>query len=88
MKLKYNFVVREVGGKQMAVAVGNGSEQFNGLIKLNDTGKTIFEALADDTDVEAIVDRVCEEYDVSREDASVSVSEFVAKLRASGLIVE
>ena len=35
MKLRYKFVVRNVSGKPVAVAVGQDNEKFNGMIKLN-----------------------------------------------------
>ena len=70
----------------MAVAVGEDSEKFNGLVKLNGVGRTIFEALFDETDEEKIVSRVLDVYDVGEEQAARSVSEFIGKLRAEGLI--
>ena len=41
MKLKYKFVVKEVAGKPVALAVGKDSVRFNGMINLNETGKII-----------------------------------------------
>lgn len=40
MKLKYKFVVRNVSGKPVAVAVGQDNERFNGMIKLNPSGRS------------------------------------------------
>ena len=88
MKLKYQFVVREVAGSVMAVAVGPDSEKFNGLIKLNSVARTIFEALCEDTTEDRITARILDEYDVTEENAARSVSEFIGKLRDEGLIVD
>lgn len=88
MKLKYNFVVREVGGTVMAVAVEKGNENFNGLVKLNDTARFIFEALNEDVTEEQLTDKLTDEYEVSREEAAASVSSFVAKLRENGLLTD
>jgi hypothetical protein len=45
MKLKYRFIVRNVGGKLVAVAVGTDNEKFNGMVKLNANGEMIFKML-------------------------------------------
>ena len=35
MKLKYNFVINEVAGSTVAVAVGDDAAKFKGFIKMN-----------------------------------------------------
>lgn len=88
MRLKPGFVVREVGGKTLAVAVGAMSREFHGMITLNGTGRLIWDALASDTTEAAIVDRVLEEYEIDRETAERDVAAFVANLRESGLLLD
>lgn len=88
MKLKYNFVTRNVDGRPVAVAVGKDNAQFNGMIKLNDTGSFIFKMLSENTTVEAIADGLSSAYDVSRDDALADVKAFVEDLRAGGLLEE
>ncbi len=88
MKLKYAFAVREVGGSAMAVAVGEDSDKFNGLVRLNAVGRIIFEMLADSVTEEEIVSRILAEYEVTEEAAARSVSSFIAKLRGEGLIAD
>ena len=39
MKIKDGFMLRKVGGQNVVVAVGKASRDFNGIIRLNDTGK-------------------------------------------------
>lgn len=88
MKLKYNFVTREIDGRTVAVAVGKDNAAFNGMIRLNGTGAFIFGMLARDTTAEAIADGLTAEFDVSAEDAAAAVEGFVEKLRERGLIEE
>ena len=38
VKIKSGFVLEEVGGSYLAVAVGEDSSQFSSLVKLNATG--------------------------------------------------
>ena len=42
MKIKNGFVVREIAGECVVVALGEASKVFNGIIKLNETGKIIW----------------------------------------------
>lgn len=88
MKLKSGFVVREVAGKTLAVATGERSREFHGMIALNGTGRTIWDALKSDTTEDAVVDRVLEEYDIDRETAARDVATFIEKLRESGVLLD
>ena len=88
MKLVPGFVVREVGGKTLAVATGKLAEKFHGMITLSGSGKEIFEALREETTEEKIVDKLLEIYAVDRETAESDVNRFVGELRKAGLLVE
>ncbi len=88
MRLKPGFVVREVGGKTLAVAVGEMSREFHGMITLNGTGRVIWDALSKDTTEEAIVESILAEYEIDRETAARDVAAFVGTLREQGLILD
>ena len=38
MKIKNGFVLRDVGGQAVVIAVGEASKTFHGMINLNATG--------------------------------------------------
>lgn len=88
MKLKYNFIVRNVAGQAVALAVGNTDNKFNGMVKLNSVGEFIFKLLEKDITLDEIVNKVTESYDVSAEEAKKAVEDFIEKLKANELIVE
>lgn len=89
MKLKYRFIVRNVGGKPVAVAVGTDNEKFNGMVKLNASGETIFRLLnAGSITQDEIVKKLAEEYSIDMDTAEKAVSGFVDYLRANGLLEE
>ena len=88
MKLKYNFVIRDIDGRPVAIAVGKDNAEFNGMIRLNDTGKFIFDLLSVDTTEGDIVTGLTGNYDVDVNEAESAVKEFVQKLRDNGLLVE
>ncbi len=89
MKLKYNFVVRKVNDRAVAVAVGDDCTKFNGMVKLNPTGEFVFNMLnTGDVSMADIVAAVIEKYDVDEKTATDAVSVYVDSLRKSGLIEE
>lgn len=88
MHIKYNFVLQQVADTYMAVAVGDGAKKFRGLIKLNETGKDIFEKLQQGMTVEQTVDALLLEYNATREQLQTEVDKIVAKLKSENLIVE
>lgn len=87
MRLKSGFVLEEVGGTFLAVAVGERAEELKVLIKLNSTGAFLWQRLAQSDVAEAdLVDALLEEYEVSREVAEKSVATFVKSVRDGGLL--
>lgn len=45
MRIKDGFVMRKVAGKYVVVATGEASRGFHGMIKLNDTGRRIWQGI-------------------------------------------
>ena len=89
MKLRYKFVVQNVSGKPIAVAVGQDNEKFNGMIKLNASGEVIFKMLSEaDYTQEQLLTRFSAHFNVTEETAKPSVLTFIDQLRQNGLLVE
>ena len=86
MKIKDGFMLRKVGGQNVVVAVGKGSRDFNGIIRLNDTGKFLWEKLANDMTEEQLAAALLAEYDIDEAGARSDISEFIAKLRKAELL--
>ena len=89
MKLKYKFVIREVSGQSVAVAVGTDYEKFNGMVKLNKTGAYIMELLnSGDKSQQELVTALTDRYEVTAERAEANVKSFLDILRQGGLLRE
>lgn len=87
MKLKFEFVVNEIADQKVAVAVGEGLTQFNGFLKMNDTGASIFEKLQNDISEEDLIAAMAKENpDETIDSVSACVKEFVGKLIDAGLV--
>ena len=86
MKLKYNFVMNDVAGKKVAVAVGDDLTRFNGFIKMNDIGAYIFNMLKNDVTEDDIVAAMVKDYpDATEAEIRETVHDFVSQLIEKGI---
>ena len=86
MKIKKGFVVRKIAGEDVVVALGAASKQFNGLIKLNDTGRFLWDKLSVGCDEGELVEAIASEYDVDKETAAKDIKVFVDTLKGAGVL--
>ncbi|MBR2431313.1 MAG: PqqD family protein [Clostridia bacterium] len=86
MKIKSGFIVKEIAGQYVVIALGAASKIFNGIIKLNDSGKFIWDKLAVGADKDDIVNALLEEYDVDRTVAEADVDKFIDELKGANIL--
>lgn len=88
MKIKSGFILEEVGGAYLAVAVGERAGSFNGMVRLNGTGAFFWNLMKDkDVSREEIVNEVMKVYEgVTREQVMADVIAFEEKLRDGGIL--
>ena len=86
MKLKNQFVTKDMGDTQVMVAVGGSS--FSGIVRSNKTAAFIVDQLKEETTKEKIVAAMLEHYDVSEELASADAEKILEKLRSIGALEE
>ena len=86
MKIKKGFVVREIAGQSVVIAVGSASKIFNGIIKLNESGMILWNLLVDGADKNALVEALLAEYDIDKATAEADVDKFVGVLRDAGAL--
>ena len=70
----------------VAVAVGDGADSFSGVIRLNETGKRVFELLMQGKDADSIVSAMLDEYDSDAETMRHEVSRIIDALNSEGAI--
>ncbi|MBR4723148.1 MAG: PqqD family protein [Clostridia bacterium] len=61
MKIKDGFILRQVAGNYVAVAVGEESVNFNAMVTTNDTGAFLWEKLQTETTEEEILNALVSE---------------------------
>lgn len=86
MKIKNGFVVREIAGECVVVALGEASKIFNGIIKLNPTARIMWDMLAKGSDKDAVVDAILNDYEVDRETVECDFDRFVEKLKGANIL--
>lgn len=86
MKIKEGFVVREVAGQTMVVATGEASKDFHGMIRLNHTGKLVWQGVAEGLDASQIAQSLTANYDVDPEKALADVNAMIEKMDKAGIL--
>lgn len=87
MKIKDDFVLRQVAGTWVVLPLGQATVDFNGMLTLNDSGAMLWKVLEQGGDHEALVNALTSEYEVTREQATADVDEFLDKLFKAGCAV-
>ena len=86
MKIKSGYIMREVADNYVVVPTGQATVDFNGMITLNETGAFLWEQLAEEKNLEELVENFTKEYDVDEATAKKDIMEFVEKLKDADLI--
>lgn len=86
MKTREGFVLREIGGNHVVVAVGEAVKVFNGMIQLNETGAFLWEKLSKGIEIDVLIDDMTKEFNVEKDVAEKDVKEFIESLKEANLI--
>jgi len=84
LKMKKGFVLRKMGEGYIAVAVGAASQAFNGMIRLNESGKFLWEQMETGIERDALVQKMLEQFDgLDRETAEADLDEFLESIQVA-----
>lgn len=86
MKIKKQLIKRDIAGDTILVPVGKTVYDSNGLFVLNEWATFIWDILPSVETEEQIVEKILEEYDVSKEQATADIAQFLDKLRELQII--
>lgn len=89
MKIKADYIMREVAGMTVIVRVSGTAGAFNGTMKCNDTAKLLFTHLQQGATRDALVQALREEYpDVEESRLAADTDAFLATLRSYDMLEE
>lgn len=63
-------------------------KEFDGMLRLNETGAFLWKKLADGASEETLADALCVEYGVSAEVAAKDTADFLEIIRSAGFVEE
>ena len=88
MRIKKDFVLREVCGENVIMGENLKAIDFRKILTLNESAAWLWkEAKAQgDFTIESLTERLCEEYEVSTEEARSCVTDLLEKLENEGVI--
>ena len=86
MKIKENFVLRQIAGAWVVLPLGAATLDFNGMLKLNESGMMLWRFLEQGADKEKMTQALLDAYDVSLDEAARDVEEFLDKLIQAGCL--
>ncbi|MBQ7011375.1 MAG: PqqD family protein [Clostridia bacterium] len=88
MKIKSGYLMREVAGENIVIAVGEAAKNFKGMIRLNPTGAFLWRLLEEGTDEAAMLAAMLDTYETDEETAKRDIAAFVNAIKGAGLIDE
>ncbi len=88
MKIKEGFVLREVAGQTMVIAIGEISKTFKGMIKLNATAKDIWLYIEKGLTIDEIINEMIEKYDVSKDIIEKDILKIIELMKVNHIIEE
>ena len=81
MKIKKGFVLREVCGENVIIGEGLGAINFGKMLALNESAAWLWKKAVEmgDFTIESLAEKLCQEYDVTADEALQDVTEIVSE---------
>ena len=88
MKIKGEFVMREIAGDILLIPVGQMALKMNAMITLDPVAALIWEAIGQGDDRASILKQILDRFDVTEETASKDLDDFLEQMRRLDLLDE
>lgn len=86
MKLKKDYVLRQIAGSWVVIPMGQAALDFNGMLSMNETGAVLWKALEAGGDATAMAQALQAEYDVTFQQAFADAENFLRRLEDAGCL--
>ena len=87
MKLKDGFILRKVGRQYVVAATGEASKNFNGMIRMDESGAFAFELLRQEITSEQLLAALAEKYPMDQTALEQDLMYFLKKLKEANALV-
>ena len=88
MKIKEGYILRAVAGSFIAIPITDEASGFQKSLRLNETGRFLWEKLEAHCEEKALLAALLAEYDVTEAVAKKDLEAFLCSLRQAGLLEE
>ena len=88
MKIRKEFVLREIAGDYVIIPTGKTTLTSNGLITVNEVGAALWKMLQSEKSLDDLVQGILDEYDVEESVAREDIQEFLDTLSKNGILDE
>lgn len=88
MKTNSEYMLREIAGESVLIPTGSASQKLNGMIRLTETAAFIWKRVDDSADLEEIITKVRETFDVDEETAKRDVYGFLYELYIRDMVLD
>ena len=88
MKTNKEYVLREISGEPLLIPTGMASQKLNGMTRLTETAAFIWKQVDTATDLEDIVEKILQEFEVDEETARRDVYGFLRELYVRDIVRE
>ncbi len=82
--LKPGYVLREIAGEHLAIPVT--AENSSDIVVLNPVSAILWAELETGRTIEELTDKICENFDINRDEAKADIVEFIESLIEKNVI--
>lgn len=86
MKIKDNFMLREIAGSWIVVPLGQRVVEFNGLMTLSESGALLWNKLEKGVTENELIESLLTEYDIDESTVKQDVKDFIHTIEERGLL--
>ena len=86
MQVSRDYLLRRIAGETILIPSGAAAQPFNGSVTVTAIGAFIWDVLQTPTEIEGLVARITEEYEVDADTARRDAEEFLSELRRIGAL--
>lgn len=91
MKVKENYMLREIAGNFVVIPVGQNVADYKNMLHLNETGVFLWNELQNEISFDELLKRMAVKYEASEDEVSIlekDLNEFLDKLRKLEVLME